>query len=64
MIDKQDVKITNVVWNYFEAIASKWSKAWNSQVGSGMMLNQTNGFKGFMKFLRPAYLYLEAVPKT
>ena len=58
MIDKQDVKITNVVWNYFEAIASKWSKAWNSQVGSGMMLNQTNGFRGFMKFLRPAYLYL------
>ena len=58
MIDKQDVEITNVIWNYFEAIASKWSVAWNSQVGSGMMLNQTNGFKGFMKFLRPAYLYL------
>ena len=58
MIDNQDVEITNIVWNYFEAIALKWPRAWSSPVGSGLMLNQANGFKGFMKFLRPAYLCL------
>ena len=59
MIDVKDVDITNVIWNYFDAIASKWPVPWNAEIGSRMMLNRTNGFRAFMKFLRPAYLELK-----
>ena len=58
LIDVKDVDITNVIWNYFDAIASKWPVPWNAEIGSRMMLNRTNGFRAFMKFLRPAYLEL------
>ena len=58
MLDERDVDITNILWNYFEAIASKWQKAWNAEVGTGLMLNRTNGFRAFMRLLRPIYLSL------
>src|SRR6266702_1421122 len=56
MIDKRDMEITDVLWNYFDAVRSKWTAAWNS-TGSGLVLNKTNGFRALMRFLRPAYLY-------
>jgi DGQHR domain-containing protein len=57
MIDKLDMKIADVMWNYFDAVRSKWPTAWNS-TGSGLILSRTNGFRALMRFLRPAYLYL------
>jgi len=57
MIDKRDMEIADVLRNYFEAVRSKWPTAWNS-MGSGLILNKTNGFRALMRFLRPAYLYL------
>ena len=57
MIDKRDMEIADVLWAYFDAARSIWPRAWNS-MGSGMMLNRTNGFRGLMRFLRPAYLHL------
>jgi DGQHR domain-containing protein len=54
-IDKQDLKITEIVANYFEAIRKKWPSAWN-ETGRGMMLSRTNGFRALMRFLRIAYL--------
>jgi DGQHR domain-containing protein len=57
MIDKRDMEIADVLWAYFDAARAKWPRAWNS-MGSGMMLNRTNGFRGLMRFLRPAYLHL------
>jgi DGQHR domain-containing protein len=57
MIDKRDLQIADVVWNYFDAVRSKWPTAWAS-TGSGMVLNRTNGFRALMRFLRPAYLFL------
>jgi len=57
MIDKRDMEIVDVVWNYFDSVRSRWSKAWSS-TGSGLILNRTNGFRALMRFLRPAYLYL------
>src|SRR6266478_408637 len=57
MIDKRDLQIADVLWNYFDAVRSKWPTAW-SATGSGLILNKTNGFRALMKFLRPAYLYL------
>jgi DGQHR domain-containing protein len=65
-IQERDMEITDIIWNYFEAIKRKWPGAWNFY-GSGLMLNKTNGFRAFMRFLRPAYLNLCApgnVPST
>jgi DGQHR domain-containing protein len=57
MIDKRDLQIADVLWNYFDAVRSKWPTAW-SATGSGLILNKTNGFRGLMRFLRVAYLHL------
>ncbi len=57
MIDKRDLEIADVVSNYFDSVRSKWTTAWNS-MGSGLILNKTNGFRALMRFLRPSYLYL------
>lgn len=57
MIDGKDMQIADVIWNYFESVRAKWPRAW-SATGTGMMLNKTNGFRGLMRFLRPAYLHL------
>ena len=65
MIDGQDMAIADVLWNYFDAVRSRWPKAWGA-TGRGLVLNKTNGFRGLMRFLRNAYLHLTApgaVPK-
>lgn len=54
-IDNHDIKITEIVANYFDAVREKWPDAWN-ETGRGMMLNRTNGFRALMRFLRNAYL--------
>lgn len=54
-IDQQDLKIAEIVSNYFDAVRSKWPTAWEDR-GRGMMLNRTNGFRALMRFLRNAYL--------
>jgi DGQHR domain-containing protein len=54
-INNQDILITEIVANYFDAVRKKWSTAWN-ETGRGIMLNRTNGFRALMRFLRSAYL--------
>ena len=56
-IQEKDLEITDVIWNFFDAVKARWPEAWKFY-GKGLMLNKTNGFRGFMRFLRPAYLYL------
>jgi DGQHR domain-containing protein len=56
-IDKQEIQITDVIWNYFAAVCQRWPNAWESQ-DRGIMLNKTNGFKALMRFLKPCYLHL------
>lgn len=66
MIDGKDFEIADVIWNYFEAVRKRWPTAWGA-TGKGSMLNKTNGFRGLMRFLRPAYLQLTGpggVPKA
>lgn len=58
-IDERDLEIADVIWNFFDAIKKKWPLAWEA-TGKGMMLNKTNGFRALMRFLRPAYLYLNS----
>jgi DGQHR domain-containing protein len=54
---EKDMEIADIVWNLFDAVRDRWPGAWNS-FGRGNMLNKTNGFRAFMRFLKPAYLYL------
>ncbi len=57
MIENKELDIADVVWNYFEAAKRRWPVAW-AATGKGSMLNKTNGFRGLMRFLKPAYLHL------
>ena len=57
MIEDKDLEIADVIWNYFSAVRTRWPAAWDN-MGRGSMLNKTNGFRGLMRFLRPAYLDL------
>jgi DGQHR domain-containing protein len=50
----EDPKILANLINYFSAIQDRWPVAWNNR-GSGNIINRTNGFNGFIRFLRPAY---------
>jgi len=64
-IENKELEITDVIWNYFDAVRERWANAWEA-TGRGIMLNKTNGFKALMRFLRPAYLHLTkpgGVPK-
>ena len=58
-LEEKEMDIAEVILNYFSAIQEKWESAWN-YTGKGLMLSKTNGFKAFMRFLRPAYLHLSA----
>lgn len=58
-VEGRDVDMTNLLWNYFQAVADKWPTAWSSN-GTGAMLNRTNGFDGLMRFFRFAYRYYAA----
>ncbi len=60
MIDEQDLKIADIIWNYFDAVREKWPKAWASD-GRGIMLNKTNGFKALMRFLRDIYPHITGI---
>lgn len=55
-IDEEDIKIAEIIWNFFDAVRKKWSTAWNA-MDRGLMLNRTNGFRACMRLLRPVYLH-------
>lgn len=57
----EDTKILSNVINYFNAVKSRWPEAWQ-RTGTGNIINRTNGYNGFVRFLRPAYLYVTSVP--
>jgi DGQHR domain-containing protein len=54
-IQEEDLKIADIVFNFFSAVSVRWPQAWASG-GRGDVLNKTNGFKALMRVLRPAYL--------
>lgn len=59
----EDDKILNNLLNYFNAVREKWLQAW-SRTGAGNIINRTNGFNGFIRFLRPAYLNCTGEPRV
>lgn len=42
MIEKKDLEITDIIWNFFDAAKNRWPTAWES-LGRGNILNKTNG---------------------
>ncbi|WP_296230175.1 DGQHR domain-containing protein [uncultured Pseudomonas sp.] len=60
MIEGRDFELTDVIWNYFEAVQSRWPLAWNSQ-DKGVMLSKTNGFMALMRFLKDIYIHEECI---
>jgi DGQHR domain-containing protein len=54
-IDEEDDEIMKIVWSYFVGVQERWPKAWKD-LSQGSVLPKTNGFRAFMRFLRPAYL--------
>jgi DGQHR domain-containing protein len=58
---QEDEKILAIMINYFAAIERRWPNAWKA-TGRGNIINRTNGFNGFIRFLRPAYLYFTTEP--
>jgi hypothetical protein len=59
----EDVKILQNIINYFSAIRNRWPVAWNG-TGTGNIINRTNGFNGFIRFMRPAYLHFTTSPEV
>lgn len=57
-IQERDLEITDILFNYFSAVAERWPGAWVNG-GKGAILNKTNGFRALMRFLKPAYLSLK-----
>ena len=54
-INKNDVKIANIIWIFFDAVKRKWPNAWSDKDKDGLMLSRTNGFKACMRILRDIY---------
>ena len=50
--DNNDVTIAKILYNYFNAVRSKWPEAWES---SKYLLSKNNGFRALMKYLRDIY---------
>jgi DGQHR domain-containing protein len=56
--DESDVKIAQVILNYFNAVKKRWPKSWDT-VENNNILNKTTGFIALMKFLKAAYLTID-----
>jgi hypothetical protein len=59
----EDVKILDNLLNYFNSIRARWPDAW-VRTGTGNIINRTHGFNGFIRFLRPAYLFCTTDPRV
>lgn len=55
--DEKDVKITQVLVNYFQAVQNKWNYSWNTVVNNNI-LNKSTGYIALIKFFRVACLKL------
>jgi DGQHR domain-containing protein len=54
-----DMRIIQIVYNYFSAVRDRWPVAWDER-GQGFMLNRTNGIRALLRFFRFAYAKVAA----
>lgn len=59
-IEKRDLEIAEIIFNYFSAVRKRWPDSWDNLEESGNLLPKSNAFKALMKFLRED-VYLEIV---
>src|SRR5690606_9903775 len=57
-LDKKEEDIAKIVWSYFAAVKDRWPTAWEEADKPGNIIRRTNGYRAFMRFLRPCYLEL------
>lgn len=50
--EKGDLKIYEIIYNYFDAVREKWPEAWNQKQRSGNLLPKSNAFKALMRYLK------------
>lgn len=62
-IDERDEDIALVIWNFFTAVAKKWTESWNT-TQPGRILNRGAGFAAFMRALADLYVHSESVGKV
>lgn len=53
--DESDLKIAQLIFNYFTVVSSKWPNAWN-KLQPNIILNRTTGFVALMRLLKDIYL--------
>ena len=56
--DESDVKIAQVILNYFSAVRKKWPNSWNN-VENNNILNKTTGFIALMDLFKDVYLKID-----
>ena len=66
-VEEKDFEITDIIWNYFLAVKTRWPDAWSSR-DKGVILNKTNGYRALMRFLTHIYnnkaFKISQVPST
>jgi len=55
ILDVNDIKIAQLIYNYFYVVDQKWPNAWRNQTPN-IILNRTTGFVALMRFFKDAYL--------
>jgi DGQHR domain-containing protein len=55
--DEKDLKITQIIINYFQAIQIRWEYSWNNVVNDNI-LNKSTGYISLMRFFRIVCLHL------
>lgn len=56
--DERDFDITDIIWNFFSAVKTKWPTAWDTRE-TGNIVNRTNGYRALIRFLRKTYLEID-----
>lgn len=56
--DESDIKIAQLMWDYFYAVSEKWPTAWGI-VQNNNILNKSTGYLALMKFFKDAYFHIQ-----
>lgn len=57
-IDGNDVRIIEIIIEYFKAVETKWPTAWRNRKERGNILPKTNGVRALFRFLRDSYIHI------
>lgn len=59
-IDEEDGAIAKIIWEFFEAVETKWKKAWQ-EVQPEMILNKSTGFIALMNLFKDLYVKFDRI---